>query len=82
MFEPSAFTGEIITRLRSLCAAPAARAGQHQVREGTDDVFAIIAGLVEGTVACRRMPDFIQQVLKSEERLRLCSTVQAQVAEN
>ena len=79
MFDPSAFSRETITRLTSLCAAPAARAGQHQVRAGTDDEWAIITGLVEGTVACRRMPDFIQQVLKSEERLRLYSTIQAQV---
>lgn len=79
MFDPSAFTEEQITRFRSLCAAQGARAGQHQVREGTDDEWTIIAGLVEGTVACRRMPDFIQQVLKGEERLRLYSTIQAQV---
>ena len=79
MFDSYAFTEEKLARFRSLCAAPAARAGQNQVREGTDDEWSIIAGLVEGTVACRCRPDFIQQVLKSEERLRLYSTIQAQV---
>lgn len=79
MFDPTAFSGEDIIRLRALCSAAGARNGTHQVREGTEDEWSVIAGLVEGTVACRRMPAFINQVLKSEERLRLYSTIQAQV---
>lgn len=51
----------------------------HQVREGTEDEWSVIAGLVEDTVACRRVPTSISQVLKSEERFRLYSTIQTQV---
>ena len=56
MFNTAKFTYEDITRLQAMCSA--APAGQIQVWEGTDDDFTIIAGLVEGTVACRRMPAF------------------------
>ena len=77
MFDPSAFSEEDITRLRALCAATRTRARLHHVREGRDDEWTVIAGLVEGTVACRRLPDFVKEVVKSEERLRLHSTIQA-----
>uniref|UniRef100_A0AAV1T5B8 Uncharacterized protein n=1 Tax=Peronospora matthiolae TaxID=2874970 RepID=A0AAV1T5B8_9STRA len=79
MFDPSAFSEEDISRLRALCAATGARARLHHVMEGTDDEWKVIAGLVEGNVACRRLPDFVKEVLKSEERLRLLRTIQAQV---
>ena len=79
MFDQSDFSGEAIDHLRELCGASRARTGQHQVRDGMDDEWSVIVGLVEGTVACRRLPDFIEQVLRSEDRLRMYSTIQAQV---
>ena len=79
MFNPAKFSTEEITRLRSLCMASSGVAHRHHIRDGTDDEWSIIVGLVEGTIACRRMPSFLNQVLKSEERLRLYSTIQAQV---
>ena len=52
-----------------LCSALPTLAGQHYVREGTDDEYATMGGLVEGTTACRRMPALIEQVLKGREAL-------------
>ena len=79
MFDQSDFSGEAIDHLRELCGASRARTGQHQVRDGMDDEWSVIVGLVEGIVACRRLSDFIKQVLRSEERLLMYSTIQAQV---
>lgn len=69
----------LINSCTILCVAPAALTEQHHVRECTYDKTAIIVGLVKGTVARRRIPDFIKQVLNSKERLRLYSTIQEQV---
>ena len=46
---------------------------------GTDEEWRIIVRLAEGHIACRRMPDFLRSVLDSGGRLRLYSTIQAQV---
>uniref|UniRef100_A0AAV1V7Y5 CCHC-type domain-containing protein n=2 Tax=Peronospora matthiolae TaxID=2874970 RepID=A0AAV1V7Y5_9STRA len=79
MFNPAKFSGVEIARLRAVCASPQAPAGQHQVRKGTDDEWKIVLGLIEGTIACRNMPAFLPHILRSEECLRLVSTIQAQV---
>ncbi|EGZ18643.1 hypothetical protein PHYSODRAFT_502046 [Phytophthora sojae] len=55
------------------------RYAQHQLREGSDDEWKIIQGLAEGSIVSRRLPDFIRSILDSQERLRLYSTIQAQV---
>lgn len=39
----------------------------------------MIIGIAEGTIACRRMPDFLNSVFDSQERLRLHTTIQQQV---
>uniref|UniRef100_A0AAV1V7H4 Uncharacterized protein n=1 Tax=Peronospora matthiolae TaxID=2874970 RepID=A0AAV1V7H4_9STRA len=70
MYNPAKFATEKITRLRSLCIASSGVAHRHHIRDGTDDDWSIIVRLVEGTIACRRMPSFLTQVLMSEERLR------------
>ena len=77
MFYSSAFTGEDIARLKALCGALATRSEHHQARDGTDDEWAVFVVMVEGTVACRRMPNFLTHVLKSEKRLLLYTSIQA-----
>uniref|UniRef100_A0AAV1TKM3 Uncharacterized protein n=1 Tax=Peronospora matthiolae TaxID=2874970 RepID=A0AAV1TKM3_9STRA len=75
MFDSSAFSGDAIDRLRALCGASGARTGSTRFEKART----MSGRLVEGIVACRRLPNFVKQVLRSEERLRLYSTVQAQV---
>ena len=79
MFDPAKFSEAETTTLRSICSARWNRASAYRLREGTDDEWRIIIGIAEGHIACRRMPDFINTVFNSDERLRLCRTVQAQV---
>ena len=77
IFVPSAFSEEDVTRLRGLYAATGDRCRLHHIGDGTDDKWAVIAGLGEGTVVCRSLPYFVKEVLKIEERLLLYSTIQA-----
>ncbi|GMF48218.1 unnamed protein product [Phytophthora fragariaefolia] len=49
------------------------------LREGTEDEWVIIKGLVEGTIVCRKFPPFTAQLMRTEERLRFLGTIQAQV---
>ena len=79
MFDPSRFPPDDIEHLTQLCADRSSAGRKVQLREGTDHEWKIIVGIAEGSVACRRMPDFLRAVLDSKERLRLYSTVQAQV---
>ena len=79
MLIPAVFSGVDIARLRAVCASPQAPVGQTQVRTGTDDEWAIVLGLVEGTIACRTLPRFFPHNLRSEECLRVVHTIQAQV---
>ena len=68
MFDPVKFSCDEFTRLRALCEQSVPVAGPNYVRDGIDDEWAVIVGLVEGTIACRRLTE---HVFKSEERLRL-----------
>uniref|UniRef100_A0AAV1USB4 CCHC-type domain-containing protein n=1 Tax=Peronospora matthiolae TaxID=2874970 RepID=A0AAV1USB4_9STRA len=79
MFDPAHFSEEETTTLRAICATRLNLTGTHRLREGTDDEWRIIIGIAEGLIACRRLPDFLNSVFDSDERLRLCRTVQAQV---
>uniref|UniRef100_M4BBH2 Uncharacterized protein n=1 Tax=Hyaloperonospora arabidopsidis (strain Emoy2) TaxID=559515 RepID=M4BBH2_HYAAE len=79
MFDPAEFSVELATKLRTLCTARLGPVRAHRLREGMDDEQRIIVGIAEGHIACRRMPDFLRSVLDRGERLRLYSTIQAQV---
>lgn len=79
MFNPANFTKQDITELRAICELPAvARAGR-QLRQGTTEEWKIIGGIAEGSIVCRRTPEFLKSVLDSKERIRLYRTVQRQV---
>ena len=79
MFDPAKYSIAEATKLKDICTARLGPARAHRLREGTDDEWRVIVGIAEGHIACRRMPDFLRSVFDSGERLRLYSTIQAQV---
>ena len=79
MFDPSKFTHEEAEHLKAICEDRSFIGHKVSLREGTNDEWRIITGIAEGHIVCRRMPLFFKAVLDSQERLRLYSTVQAQV---
>uniref|UniRef100_A0AAV1TMW8 CCHC-type domain-containing protein n=1 Tax=Peronospora matthiolae TaxID=2874970 RepID=A0AAV1TMW8_9STRA len=79
MFDPAKFSLEDSITLKAICVARLGNTGFQRLGEGSDDEWRIIVGIAEGHIVCRRMPDFLRSVLDSKERLRLYSTVQAQV---
>ncbi|RLN55252.1 hypothetical protein BBP00_00008579, partial [Phytophthora kernoviae] len=79
MFNPDVYTAVDIKRLSELCERPADKRAGGRIREGTQDKWKIIAGLAEGNIACRRLPQLAKRILAPAERLRLYGTVQAQV---
>uniref|UniRef100_A0AAV1TQW4 LAGLIDADG endonuclease n=1 Tax=Peronospora matthiolae TaxID=2874970 RepID=A0AAV1TQW4_9STRA len=79
MFDPAKFSLEDSITLKAICVARLGNTGFQRLREGSDDEWRIIVGIAEGHIVCRRMPDFLRSVLACKERLRLYSTVQAQV---
>lgn len=50
-------------------------------REGTEDEWRKIQGIVEGTILCRQFPQFINRIMSTDDKLRLLGTVRAQVQE-
>eukprot|EP00644_Phytophthora_capsici_P009459 jgi/Phyca11/15428/fgenesh1_pg.PHYCAscaffold_13_\ len=79
MFNPSVYSKADIAALRRICEQPAAATAGSLLRPATKDEWKIIGGLVEGTIVCRRMPDFLKSVFDSQERLRFHRTIQSQV---
>ncbi|KAL3663659.1 hypothetical protein V7S43_011074 [Phytophthora oleae] len=79
MFDLSVYSAEDIQQLRPLCER---QFGKHRVavfREGSDEEWRIVQGIVEGTIVCRSLPQFLNRIMGSEENLRLLQTVRAQV---
>ncbi|KAE9046719.1 hypothetical protein PR003_g1619 [Phytophthora rubi] len=79
MFNPAIFTKKDITELRAICELPAVATAGRQLRQGTTEEWRIIGGIAEGSIVCRRTPEFLKSVLDSKERIRLYRTVQRQV---
>uniref|UniRef100_A0AAV1UIQ4 Uncharacterized protein n=1 Tax=Peronospora matthiolae TaxID=2874970 RepID=A0AAV1UIQ4_9STRA len=79
VFDPSRFPPSGVAHLKQLCADRSSADRKLLLRKGTDDERKIIVGIAKGYMACRSMPDFLRAVQDSKERLRLYSTVQAQV---
>ncbi|RLN52050.1 hypothetical protein BBJ29_010003 [Phytophthora kernoviae] len=74
MFNPDVYTAVDIKRLSELCERPADERAGGRIREGTQDEWKIIAGLAEGNIACRRLPQLAKRILAPAERLRLYGT--------
>ncbi|KAI9985307.1 hypothetical protein PInf_004633 [Phytophthora infestans] len=79
MFNPACFSKPDIVKFRAICKQVHATQGDKHLREATADEWTVIVGIAEGTIACRRMPDFLSSVFDSQERLRLYNTNQQQV---
>ncbi|KAE9010242.1 hypothetical protein PF011_g9908 [Phytophthora fragariae] len=79
MFDPDTYSAAEAKKLRTICVKPKDRTRGTRLREGTDAEWKIIGGMTDGSIACRKLPVFIKQVLDAQERLRLHSTIQAQV---
>lgn len=79
MFNPACFSKPDIVKFRAICEQVHATQGDKHLREATADEWTVIVGIAEGTIACRRMPDFLSSVFDSQERLRLHTTIQQQV---
>ncbi|KAE8980399.1 hypothetical protein PR002_g24145 [Phytophthora rubi] len=79
MFNPRKYTSSDIDRLKGICLQREAGRREHKLREGSEDEWAIIQGIAEGNIVSRRLPSFVKSILDAQERLRLCSTIQAQV---
>ncbi|EEY65473.1 uncharacterized protein PITG_16765 [Phytophthora infestans T30-4] len=69
MFNQAICNQQDIERLRELCEQPAAATAGRQLRSGTADEWRIIGGMAEGTIVCRRKPDFLKNILDFKDRL-------------
>ncbi|KAE9268904.1 hypothetical protein PR003_g31299, partial [Phytophthora rubi] len=79
MFNPAVYSKEEIAAMRKLREQPPAAKTGRRLREGTKEEWKIIAGMVEGSIVCRRSPGFLKSVLDSKECIRLYGTIQKQV---
>ncbi|KAE9122518.1 hypothetical protein PF010_g6723 [Phytophthora fragariae] len=79
MFNPVVYTPKDIEELRTMCAQPVGDLRGRQLREGTKEEWRIIAGIADGTIVCRRMPDFLKSILDAKELIRFYRTIQRQV---
>ena len=52
MFDPAKFSCDEVTRLRALYERSVPEAGPNYVRDGSDNEWAVIVRLAEGTIAC------------------------------
>ncbi|EGZ30443.1 hypothetical protein PHYSODRAFT_386952, partial [Phytophthora sojae] len=64
---------------RQVCKKTYGKHSKGAFREGTEDEWRIVQGLVEGTVICRRLPQFFNRLMRTEDKLRIMGTVRAQV---
>ncbi|OWY98735.1 hypothetical protein PHMEG_00030429 [Phytophthora megakarya] len=79
MFNPATYSAEVIVALRSQCERTF---GKHHVaifREGTDDEWQIVQGIVEGNIVCRSLPQFFNRIMAPDDKLRVIETIRAQV---
>ena len=79
MFNPAKYPPADIEKLTIVCEAPSKGAFGQFYRDGTAEEWKIIEGLAEGSIACRKLPSFVQSILDSTERIRLLNTIEAQV---
>eukprot|EP00644_Phytophthora_capsici_P017929 jgi/Phyca11/58597/gw1.62.190.1 len=79
MFNPAFFKPDDIVALRAICENEAENRPGRRLRVGTEDEWRIIGAMAEGTMVCRKIPDFVRSVLDGQERLRLYRTIQVQL---
>ena len=79
ILNPDVYNAMDINTLRALCLQPAVFNSRSCLREGTQEEWRTISCRAEGSIVCRRLPVFLNNVLDSKERVRLYRTIQAQV---
>ncbi|KAE9050065.1 hypothetical protein PR001_g2742 [Phytophthora rubi] len=79
MFNPAKFSRADIETLMRICEQPVAVTHGRALRAGTKDEWGILAGMAEGNIVCRRVPEFAKSVLDSNKITRLNRTIQMQV---
>ena len=79
MFNPAKYQPAEVAKLTQVCEASYEGAYGLEYRDGTTEEWKIIEGLAEGSIACRKLPSFVQSIMDSSERIRLFNTIQAQV---
>lgn len=79
MFNPAKFSRVDIETLMRICEQPVAAIHGRALRAGTKDEWRILAGMAEGNIVCRRVPEFAESVLDSKELTRLNRTIRMQV---
>ncbi|EGZ16942.1 hypothetical protein PHYSODRAFT_499568, partial [Phytophthora sojae] len=75
LFNQSVYSAEVTTQLRQVCEKTYGKHSKGAFREGTEDEWRIVQGLVEGTVICRRLPQFFNRIMRTEDKLRIIGTV-------
>ncbi|EGZ29030.1 hypothetical protein PHYSODRAFT_471456, partial [Phytophthora sojae] len=73
LFHQGVYSTEETTRLRRICETTYGKHTDSAFREG------IVQGLVEGTILCRRLPQFINRIMATEFKLRIIGATRAQV---
>ena len=64
-FNPAKYPPADIEKLTIVCEAPSNGAFTQVYRDGTAEEWKIIEGLAEGSIACRKLPSFVQSILNS-----------------
>ncbi|KAE9280110.1 hypothetical protein PR003_g28047 [Phytophthora rubi] len=76
-FHRATYSPEDIEELRRLCET--AYGFPTQLRKPTNKETKIIKGLVEGTILCSRLPDFLKRICSNEALRKIQNTIHAQV---
>ncbi|KAE9060513.1 hypothetical protein PF007_g30580 [Phytophthora fragariae] len=76
-FQSSTYSPEEVDALRRLCET--AYGFPTQLRKPTEMETRIIKGLVEGTILCSKLPDFLKRICSNESLRKIQNTIQAQV---
>ncbi|KAE9085951.1 hypothetical protein PF006_g26128, partial [Phytophthora fragariae] len=76
-FHRATYSPEDIEELRHLCET--AYGFLTQLRKPTNKETKIIKGLVEGTILCSRLPDFLKRICSNEALRKIQNTIHAQV---
>ncbi|OWY93530.1 hypothetical protein PHMEG_00037043, partial [Phytophthora megakarya] len=79
LFKQAKYSAEEIMEMRRVCEQSF---GKHRVapfREATKIEWKVLEGLVDGTIVCRKLPQFLTRIMSNENRLQLTMTIRAQV---
>ncbi|KAE9065520.1 hypothetical protein PF005_g28586 [Phytophthora fragariae] len=79
LFNQNVYSAEETTHLRQVCEKTYGKHSKGAFREGTEDGWRIVQGIVEGMIICRRLPQFFNRIMLTEDKLMIIGIVRAQV---